>query len=225
MVHEGLRTLVAKLATGAAAAASRSSREAAAASATQLSRIASASREQARRVAEEPGALPALVAALAAGSGLQDGTAATCAKVLSWMALVGLDVAASVAEVPGALPALVETMAGGGEAAQDCILTLPNPHGHWGHTNRPALKRPRQVRVCDDIKPQQPAMRAPPARPRRGMGQVVHRQPQLPSPKSRREHGGRRGKTQTPEVAECMSNYTSGGDMISSHACRQVLLQ
>ena len=118
MASEGLPALVACLAAGAVAAAPRSSQEAAAASAKELARMASLGTDQAQRLAEEPGALPALVAAVAAGRGAavpcsQASAAASSATVLSLIAMADPGIAVCIAKEPGALAALLAAVARG----------------------------------------------------------------------------------------------------------------
>ena len=81
-------------------------------------------------MADEPGALPALVAALIAGSdaaasGIPASVAADSAIVLGWVSLAGPDIAARLAELPGALPGLVVAGAAADNATTpDCITAL-----------------------------------------------------------------------------------------------------
>ena len=83
--------------------------------------MTSASPEYMRRVAEEPGALPALVAAVAAGRARRGpnlkSAAKCCAVVLARIIQAIPGFARRVAEEPGALPALVAAVAAGGGAA------------------------------------------------------------------------------------------------------------
>ena len=117
------------MAAGVTAAAPRSLREAAAASVKELARIASLGPDPARRVAEVPGALPALVAAVAAGNGAavpgsQDYAAADSAVALGWISMAGPDSAARLAEVPGVLPVLIAAVVDRVPAGIHCVAVL-----------------------------------------------------------------------------------------------------
>ena len=79
-----------------------------------LARIAAADSAAAQRVAEVPGALPALVAAAAAGNNA--GKHST--RALARIAAANPGLAQRVAEVPGALPALVAAAVAGSDDAR-----------------------------------------------------------------------------------------------------------
>ena len=83
----------------------------------------------AQHMAEVPGALPALVGALAAGSAkdasdLQQATATNRALVLANMASATPGLAQCVAGAQGTLPAQVTAMGAGGNTATDCAHAL-----------------------------------------------------------------------------------------------------
>ena len=113
--------LVAALAAGTAAAAPIRLQAAAGFSATVLMCVALAGPDLGRRLAEEQGALPALVPAVAAGGGAAEhslqSAAQSSAAVLDDITKAGPDIARRVAEEPRALQALVAILAAGSTAA------------------------------------------------------------------------------------------------------------
>ena len=121
MAHAALPSIIAELAAGTAAAASRPLQEAARNSAAELSNLTLTIPEFARRVAEEPGTLPALVASVAAGGTegapiLQD-AATSCSAVLFQITKGGPELARRVVDVPGAIHTLVTAVRAGSMVA------------------------------------------------------------------------------------------------------------